>query len=144
MPDPRFAGVDGRGYSVVVLDSGIDLNHPFFGPDADDNGVADRIVYQRDFSDLDNDASDRHGHGSHVSSIVGSSDPQLPGMAPGVNIIALKVFGDNGAGNFAQLEQALQWVAANVAQYNIVSINMVCLPKGTPVAGGAQRVDVPA
>ena len=31
--------------SVVVIDTGIDLNDPFFGPDADHNGVADRIVY---------------------------------------------------------------------------------------------------
>ncbi|HUS90309.1 MAG TPA: proprotein convertase P-domain-containing protein, partial [Phycisphaerae bacterium] len=32
--DPRFAGIDGSGFSVVILDTGIDLNHPFFGPDA--------------------------------------------------------------------------------------------------------------
>ncbi|WP_413160026.1 Ig-like domain-containing protein [Capilliphycus salinus ALCB114379] len=29
--DPRFAGIDGSGFSVVVIDTGIDVNHPFFG-----------------------------------------------------------------------------------------------------------------
>src|SRR5262245_27159549 len=43
--DARFAGIDGSGYAVVIIDSGIDLDHPFFGPDTDGNGVADRIVY---------------------------------------------------------------------------------------------------
>jgi subtilisin family serine protease len=50
---PNFAGIDGSGFSVVVIDTGIDLNHPFFGPDSDGNGVADRIVYDYDFADGD-------------------------------------------------------------------------------------------
>src|SRR5688572_11730775 len=56
--------LDGRGLAVVVIDTGIDVNHPFFGPDGDGNGVADRIVYQWDFANKDADASDRTGHGS--------------------------------------------------------------------------------
>ncbi len=124
--DPRFAGIDGTGYSVVVIDTGIDLNHPFFGPDNDSNGIADRIVFQYDFSRWnDPNASDFNGHGSNVASIVGSSDATYPGMAPGVNIIALKVFPDNsGSATNRDIEQALQWAVNNQAQYNIVSVNM--------------------
>jgi hypothetical protein len=40
--DLRFSGIDGRGVSVDVIDTGIDLNHSFFGP-AGFNGVADWI-----------------------------------------------------------------------------------------------------
>ena len=47
--DPRFGGIDGHGVSVVVLDTGIDLNHPFFGADANHDGVSDRIVYSYSF-----------------------------------------------------------------------------------------------
>ena len=47
--DPRFADLLGQGQAVVVLDTGIDPDHPAFGADADDNGIADRIVYQYDF-----------------------------------------------------------------------------------------------
>jgi len=122
--DPRFAGIDGHGYSVAILDTGIDLNHPFFGPDADNNGVADRIVYQHDFADNDNDASDVNGHGSNVASIAAGSDATYSGMAPGANIIALKVFSDSGSGLFSYIEQALQWCVANAATYNIAAVNM--------------------
>ncbi len=113
--DPRFAGIEGQNYAVVVLDTGINLTHPFFG---------DRIVYSWDFADDDADASDFNGHGSNVTSIVASQDATYPGVAPGVDIIHLKVFRDDGGGSFSYTEQALQWVVANVAAYNIVAVNM--------------------
>jgi subtilisin family serine protease len=122
--DPRFTGVNGAGYAAVILDTGIDLNHPFFGPDADSNGIADRIVYQHDYANNDNDATDHDGHGSNVAGIVASQDSTYTGMAPGCNIIALKVFTDSGVGNFSYIESALQWVNNNAEAYNIVSINM--------------------
>lgn len=122
--DPRFRGFTGRGVSTVVLDTGIDLDHPAFGPDANRDRVADRIVYQYDFADNDADASDRGGHGSNVAGIIGSSDSLYHGVAPDVNLIALKVFRDNGSGTFAAIERALQWVVANAARHNIVSVNM--------------------
>jgi hypothetical protein len=122
--DPRFAGIDGSGFSTVVLDTGIDLDDPFFGPDADNNGVADRIVYHYDFADGDANASDVNGHGSNVTSIVAAEDGTHPGMAPGANIIHLKVFKDDGSGRFSYTEQALQWIVANADKYNIASVNM--------------------
>jgi hypothetical protein len=121
---PQFAGITGAGYSTVIIDTGIDLNHPFFGPDTDNNGVADRIVYHYDFGNNDADASDVNNHGSNVASIVASSNASFPGMAPGANIIALKVFTDAGSGTFAAVEQALQWVVNNAVAYNIASVNM--------------------
>ncbi|MFO1020977.1 MAG: S8 family serine peptidase [Planctomycetales bacterium] len=125
--DPIFAGVDGTGFSTVIIDTGIDLNHPFFGPDSDNNGVADRIVYSYDFSDDDDsDASDFDGHGSNVASIAASSDGTYTGMAPGANIIALKVFPDDpsSGASIVDIVQALDWVVAHVDQYNIASVNL--------------------
>ncbi|MEL7471748.1 MAG: S8 family serine peptidase [Planctomycetota bacterium] len=122
--DPRFSFADGTGYTAVVLDTGIDVNHPFFGTDEDGDGVSDRIIYQYDFANGDDDATDYNGHGSNVSSIIGSGDSSTPGVAPGVNIIHLKVFTDTGAGTFGYIEQALQWVVDNAATYNVVSVNM--------------------
>lgn len=122
--DDRFAGIDGSGVAVVILDTGIDLDSSFFGPDNDNDGVSDRIVYHWDFADNDNDATDVNGHGSNVSSIIGSSHATYTGMAPGVDIIHLKVFSDAGSGNFGNVESALSWVAANAGTYNIVSVNM--------------------
>jgi len=75
--DPRFAGIDGGGYSVVVIDTGADLDHPAFGPDSDGNGIADRIVFQYDFSGAnDSNATDTKGHGTNVAGIVGSQNPR--------------------------------------------------------------------
>jgi hypothetical protein len=123
--DPRFAGIDGSGFSVVVIDTGIDVDHPFFGPDNDGDGVADRIVYQYDFADDDPDASDTNGHGSNVTSIVASEDSTYTGMAPGANIIHLKVFADgSGSYQYEDLEQALSWVVENTEEFNIASVNM--------------------
>jgi hypothetical protein len=133
--DPRFTGIDGRGYSTVILDTGIDLSHPFFGPDADHNGVDDRIIYQYDFGDNDASAADVEGHGSNVASIIGSQDAANPGMAPGVSIIDLKVFKNSGAGDFGMIERALQWVVANVSKYNIVSVNMSLGDSGNYTTG---------
>ena len=122
--DPRFSGIDGSGYTVVVLDTGIDMDHPFFGPDMDNDGVADRIVYTADFTGSVFGAEDVDGHGTHVSSVAASSDGTYTGAAPGANIIHLKVLGDDGSGSGAWLEQALQWVATNAEAYNIVAVNM--------------------
>ncbi|MBY0335152.1 MAG: S8 family serine peptidase [Acetobacteraceae bacterium] len=125
--DPRFRGIDGSGVAIAVLDTGIDLDHPFFGPDADRDGVADRIAFQYDFSGA-NDASaqDTQQHGSHVASIAASSDPTLLGVAPGARIVALKVFpdGSNPSASRTDINEALAWVVANRAAYNIVSVNL--------------------
>ena len=90
--DPRFANLDGSGVTTVVIDTGIDLDHPFFGPDANGDGIDDRIMFQYDFADGDPNASDVAGHGSHVASLIGSQDSAYPGVAPGTDLIALKVF----------------------------------------------------
>jgi Ca2+-binding RTX toxin-like protein len=126
---PSFSGIDGSGYSVAVLDTGIDLNHPFFGPDTNSNGISDRIVYNYDFADGDADASDRRGHGSNIASIIGSQDSTYKGVAPGANIISLKVMRDttrekDEKNKFAFVEQALQWVLENADTYKIASVNM--------------------
>ncbi|MCU0545457.1 MAG: S8 family serine peptidase, partial [Oscillatoriaceae cyanobacterium Prado104] len=121
---PRFAGIDGSGFATVILDTGIDLDDPFFGPDGDSNGIADRITYDYDFAYGDAEADDVDGHGSNVSSIATSQNGVHTGMAPAANIIHLKVLDDSGNGSFGNVEQALQWVVANASTYNIASVNM--------------------
>ncbi|MDM3857780.1 MAG: putative Ig domain-containing protein [Aphanizomenon gracile PMC649.10] len=95
----------------------MDLDNPLFGADSDRNGIADKIIYEYDFADQDTDASDKNGHGSNIASIAAS-------VASDANIIALKVFKDNGSGYFSDLEAALQWVNQNAQKYNIASVNL--------------------
>jgi len=87
-------------------------------------GVADRIVYQYDVADQDADASDTSGHGSHVASIIAAQDGSSTGLVPGVDLIVLKVFGDDGNGYFSFVEQALTWTINHADEYNIVAVNM--------------------
>jgi subtilisin family serine protease len=122
--DPRFANLDGSGVTTVVIDTGIDVNHSFFGPDSNGDGIDDRIVFQYDFADGDANASDVSGHGSHVASLIGSQDAAYPGVASCTDLIALKVFSDSGAGYFSYLEKALQWVIANQDTYHIGVVNL--------------------
>ncbi len=123
--DPRLPGVDGDGYAVVVIDTGIDLDHPAFGPDANGDGVSDRIVHAQDFTnEWDGTADDENGHGTHVASIVGSAASACLGAAPAADIIALQALERNGSGTIAGIERALQWVVDNVAAYNIVAVNL--------------------
>jgi subtilisin family serine protease len=123
--DPRFSDVQGQGYSVVIIDSGIDPDHPYFGADINRDGVSDRIVFQYDFAGRDGDASDKDGHGTHVAGIVASSDTTYPGIAPKVGLIVLKVFPDSGSGAAStDIEKALQWVVSNAKKFKIAAVNM--------------------
>jgi subtilisin family serine protease len=123
--DSRFADIKGQGQTVVIIDSGIDSNHPYFGLDKNNDGIADRIIYQYDFvGKNDADASDVDGHGTHVAGIVGSSDRTYAGVAPGVNLIILRALDDKGSGNWADILEAVNWVVNNFEKYNIVAVNM--------------------
>ena len=121
---PGYANLDGRGVSTVVIDTGIDLNHSFFGPDSNQDGIADRIIYQYDFANNDANASDVNGHGSHIASLIGSQNTLYKGVAHATDLIALKVFEDSGRGYFSYLENALQWVVANRETYHIGVVNL--------------------
>lgn len=123
--DPRFDGIDGSGTAIVIIDTGIDLDHPSFGPDGNGDGVADRIVYQFDFAGPgDAVAADGHGHGTHVAGIAAGSDPAFPGVAPGADLIVLRVLGNDGQGRASDLREAVDWVVANAQSYGIVAVNL--------------------
>ncbi|MBI3409979.1 MAG: S8 family serine peptidase [Planctomycetes bacterium] len=109
----------GDGYSVAVIDTGIDYTHPDLG-----GGWGKRVVAGYDFVNHDSNPMDDNGHGTHVAGIIGSSSATYPGVAPHVNLIALKVLDASGSGNFGNVEDALQWVAVHQAQYHIAAVNL--------------------
>ena len=119
--DGVFATTDfrGTGYSVAVIDTGIDYNHSSLG-----DGWGNRVLGGYDFVDDDDDPMDENGHGTHVAGIIGSSDETYRGIAPDVNLIALRVLDQNGNGSFGDVEDALQWVISHQSEYNIVAVNM--------------------
>ncbi|MBI2803874.1 MAG: S8 family serine peptidase [Planctomycetes bacterium] len=111
----------GQGYSVAILDTGIDYNHPDLGGGF---GAGYRVVAGYDFVNNDADPMDDNGHGTHLAGIIGSGNGNSPGVAPNVQFIALKVLDSKMNGSWAAVDNALQWVIANQAQYNIVGVNL--------------------
>jgi len=105
------AGFDGAGQTVVILDDGIDADHPFFG-----NRVVDEACFSTtgDLFDATSlcpngtieqigsgaanakipacDGGDLCDHGTHVAGIAAGSGSNFSGVARGANIIAIQVF----------------------------------------------------
>jgi subtilisin family serine protease len=108
-------GYTGAGYSVAIIDTGIDYNNPAF---------AGHYLGGWNFVANNSNPMDDNGHGTHVAGIIASNDPNHPGIAPGVGIIALKVLDSTGTGSFGNVDLALQWVAAHQQQYHIAAVNM--------------------
>jgi hypothetical protein len=106
-------GLRGGNQTVAIIDSGIAWDHVALGGGL---GRAYRVVGGWDFAENDaNPYDDGPGgfHGTHVAGIVGASDARYPGVAPGVDLVGLRVFDDQGNGYFTWVEQALAWVHNN-------------------------------
>ena len=111
--DPQFSAIDGSGFSVAVIDTGIDTDHPLLAPN---------YVAGYDFLDDDADPDDPDGHGTHVAGTIGATDETI-GVAPGVGSIALRVLSSEG-GSLLEVEDALEWILDNREQYNITAVNL--------------------
>jgi len=70
----------GAGYSVAVLDTGINYNDPNLG-----GGWGKRVVAGWNFIANNNNPMDDNGHGTFVAGEIGSSSTLYPGVAPGAN-----------------------------------------------------------
>lgn len=107
-------GLTGKGQTVAVIDSGIAWDHVALGKGL---GPGYRVVGGWDFTE-ENDANPYDDgplgfHGTHVAGIIGSDDASHPGVAPDVDLVALRVFNDAGQGQLSWVERALQWVHDN-------------------------------
>ncbi|MDY0167509.1 MAG: S8 family serine peptidase, partial [Thermoguttaceae bacterium] len=106
-------GLTGAGQTVAVIDTGIAYSHYALGGGY---GPGYRVVGGWDFTKASPNAFDNGpygSHGTHVAGIIGSSDSVYTGVAPEVDLVALRVFDDNGGGYFSWVEQALWWVHEN-------------------------------
>lgn len=99
-------GYTGNGVKVAVLDTGIDYNHP---------ELAGRVKGGWDFVNNDPDPMDDHDHGTHVAGTIAAAwdGVGVVGMAPDVELYALKVLNSKGSGNFSTVIAALQWSVDN-------------------------------
>jgi subtilisin family serine protease len=88
---------------AYILDTGILTTHNDFGG---------RAVHGRDFVSNDNDATDCHGHGTHVAGTVGGTSF---GVAKTAQLVAVRVLGCTGSGSTTGIISAIDWVAGDAA-----------------------------
>jgi type VI secretion system secreted protein VgrG len=115
-------GVDGAGMTVAVIDTGVNYDHEALGGGL---GSGYKVLTGYDFTQNSNDpAATSSQHGTAVAGLIASSDPSHPGVAPGADIAALKVFSNSNQGNFQYVAEALQWVIDHHSQYGITAVNL--------------------
>ncbi|MFC4146019.1 S8 family serine peptidase [Micromonospora mangrovi] len=104
-PAAWAAGFTGKGITVAVLDTGVDVTHP---------DLAGRVAESRNFTEAP-DADDMVGHGTHVASIIGGSGAasggKYRGVAPDATLLSGKVCEDEGCTDSAILA-GMEWAAA--------------------------------
>ena len=113
--------VDGTGQSVALIDTGVNYDNEDLGGGF---GPGHKVVAGFDFADNTADPIAVDQHGTAVAGLIAGSDPGDPGIAPGADIVALRVFNNSGNSSFSTVATALQWVVANHATYNITVVNM--------------------
>ncbi len=126
--DPSRAGLHpiaqsprdgGPGLAVAIIDSGIQ-------PHAD--LPLGRIRAFKDFVTGEETPVDNCGHGTHVAGIIAgngrSSHGVYAGIAPMVDIVSLRVLGDDCSGNTSDVIDALEWIGRNHERYRIRVVNL--------------------
>lgn len=107
--DQAWATSNGQAVKVAIIDTGVDMNHPDLQANLRDgiNTISSRKTYQDD-----------NGHGTHVAGIIGAvyNSIGVAGIAPQVDIYAVKALGRNGSGYLSDIIEGLQWSVNNGMQ----------------------------
>lgn len=156
-------GYTGEGMVIAVLDTSLDVTHPDFASappspalaqtdvsdavgslhtaaaDADSLYRSEKIPFAYDYAQQDTDVGDTTTHGTHVcGSAVGDSQTHK-GVAPGAQLVFMKVFDGSGASDAA--------VIAALEDCAILGVDVVNLSLGrgggfTDVPNYAQALEV--
>lgn len=105
----------GAGVRVAVVDTGIDLDHP---------ELAANIKGGYNAIDPSKPPEDDHGHGTHVAGTIAAihNSEGVVGVAPQVNLYAVKVLDANGGGTYSGVIAGIQWCAEN--KMNVLNMSL--------------------
>ncbi len=113
--------VDGTGQSVAVIDTGVNYNNQALGGGL---GNGHKVIAGVDFTGSPNGVLPTWQHGTGVAGVIAGNDASYQGVAPGADIVALRVFNDSNSGSFTEIADALDWVIQNHNSYNITAVNL--------------------
>src|SRR5258708_7303229 len=136
----HVGGVTGRGVTVAVIDSGVWSTlgplqtTPYQTPhvlaqydviQARQQSTYSKTAAQQNYSQS---IDDLFGHGTHMSSIIASSGVattgNYQGVAPGGNLVSVRVLDSTGAGRYLDVISGIQWVLQQRLRFNIRVINL--------------------
>lgn len=117
-PSAWSRGLTGEDIGVAIIDTGI----------SNTGDLAGKVVGGYDFSNEGSYTTDSYGHGTFVAGLIAASgagsNGAIKGVAPGVDLISLKVAGASGASDVIRVITAIQWVVNHADQHNIRVLNL--------------------
>jgi aqualysin 1 len=108
----------GNGVTAYIIDSGIRYSHNEFGGRAS-NGRD--FVAEEDPANAGDGSGDCNGHGTHVAGTVGGT---LYGVAKGVKLVSVRVFGCSGGASYSRVIAAVDWVTQNAKQPAVTNMSL--------------------
>lgn len=128
-PTAWKSGYIGTGIGVALIDSGVN-SHPDF-----DVGPLpfSRVLYNQSFVNGDSSTGDKYGHGTHVAGLIAGDglsstgflySKTFVGIAPGAEIVNLRVLDANGSATDSEVIAAINQAISLKSQYNIRVINL--------------------
>ncbi len=124
------SNLTGSGIGVALIDSGVNAH-----PDLLTTGFVpfSRVVYNQSFVAGDSSTADAYGHGTHIAGLIAGDglsstgfifSQTFKGIAPGANIVNLRVLDANGSGTDSQVIAAISQAISLKSKYNIKVINL--------------------
>ncbi|MFL5780559.1 MAG: S8 family serine peptidase [Thermoleophilaceae bacterium] len=123
-PGAWSRGARGRGVTIGIVDSGIDLGHPDLKAK-----LLPGVDLVRKANGLTGPGcagpQDENGHGTHVAGIaaaITNNGVGVAGTAPGARLLPVRVLDKTGSGEGSAVNAGIRWAAAHGAKVINVSI----------------------
>ncbi len=120
-------GIDGKGITVAVIDSGIDKNHP---------DLVGKVIGEKNFIEDEVSADDLLGHGTMVAGLIAGSGAasggKFKGVAPGASLLNVKVIDSKGDGKVSDIIAGIEWAIYNGADVLSLSLGGINLGETNP------------